>query len=130
MGYKTFLIVLIPFLVAFQCDDEFENSGFETSYIVQNDSSVDLYLLNEENRFVKVESQSSMSAGSTLNSITDPIVPSESFVFNNIKLYKMENDDFILNYIQDPIDDDLWIFSEPSMNRYEYTLFITDNLLD
>jgi hypothetical protein len=130
MGYKTFLIVLIPFLVAFQCDDEFDNSGFETSYIVQNDSSVDLYLLNEENRFVKVESQSSMSAGSTLNSITDPIVPSESFVFNNIKLYKMENDDFILSYIQDPIDDDLWIFSEPSMNRYEYTLFITDNLLD
>ncbi|NNK73181.1 MAG: hypothetical protein HKO94_08305 [Flavobacteriaceae bacterium] len=127
---KTLLFFLIPFLFAFQCDDDLENSGFETSYIIQNNSTVELFLLNEANSFVEIESQSNSSVGSTLNSETSPVVPSESFVFNTIKLYKADNGDFLQVYVQDPLDDSLWIFSEPVMNRFEYTLVITDDLLN
>ena len=42
----------------------------------------------------------------------------------------MENDNFILVYEQNPIDDDLWVYSEPSENRFEYRLIITDATID
>ncbi|MBT8349966.1 MAG: hypothetical protein KJO26_01855 [Deltaproteobacteria bacterium] len=125
---KIYLILLLPFLVATQCEDDY--TGFETNYLVQNNSSIDLFLLTEEGRLVEIESQSTLSIGSTLNSITSPILPSESFVFSNIKLYATDNDNFILIYIQDPIDDDLWIFSEPTMNRFEYKLLITNDVIE
>ena len=127
---KTFLIILLPFLLAFQCDDDLENTGFETSYIIQNDSSTDLLLLNESNSFIEIESQSANLVGSTLNSETSPIAPSQSFVFNSIKLYRADNDDFIQVYDQTPLNNDLWILAEPVMNRFEYTLVITDDLLN
>lgn len=125
---KIYLILLLPFLVATQCEDEY--SGFETNYLVQNNSGIDLFLLTEEDRLIKIESQSMISVGSTLNSITSPIVPSESFVFSYIKLYAKDNDNYILVYIQDPVDDDLWVFSEPVLNRYEYELVISDDIID
>lgn len=125
---KIYLILLLPFLVATQCEEE--NTGFETNYLVHNNSSIDLFLLNEQDRFIEIESQSTISIGSVLNSTTSPIVPSESLVFSNIKLYTTDNDNFILVYIQDPIDDDLWFFNEPVMNRYEYKLVISDDIMD
>jgi hypothetical protein len=125
---KIYLILLFPFLVATQCEEEY--SGFETSYLVYNDSSIDLFWLTEENRFIEIESQSTVSLGSTLNSETSSIVPSEAFVFYSVRLYSKVNDDYILVYVQDPLDDELWFFSEPTTNRYEYRLVITDDLID
>lgn len=127
---RVSLLLLLPFLVSFQCEDDFDNSGFETTYLIQNDSNTDLFLLNNQNSFVDVESQSEISVGSTLNSETEPVIPSESFVFEDIKLYKTEGGDFILVYEQVPLDDEIWILNEPSVNRFEYTLIITDDLLD
>ena len=127
---KLFLLLLVPLLMATQCDDDLDNSGFETDYLLQNDSSIDLFLLTEGAVFIEIESQSVRSVGNTLNSTTSSIVPSESNVFSNIKLYKMDNSNFILAYEQTPIDDDLWLFNEPSINRFEYTLIVTDELID
>ena len=127
---KILLLLLIPLLLATQCDDEIDNSGFETDYLLQNNSSFDLFLLTEEDVFIDIESQSTQSIGNSLNSITSSIAPSESNVFSNIKLFKMENSNFILAYEQTPIDDDLWVFNEPSVNRYKFTLIITDELID
>lgn len=127
---KAFLLLLVPLLMSTQCDDDFVDSGFETSYILQNDSSVDLFLLNSENRFVEIKSNATVAVGSTLNTETSPIAPSESLVFNTVKLYTVDNDNFILVYNQDPIDDGVWILSEPTVNRYEYTLLISDALID
>lgn len=127
---RVYLLILLPFLVSFQCEDDLDTSGFETTYLLQNDSSIDLFLLSNGNSFVDVESQSEVSVGSTLNSVTEPIVPSESFIFEDIKLYKADGGDFILVYEQVPLADELWILNEPSVNRFEYTLVITNDLLD
>ena len=126
---RIFLILLFPFLVAFQCDDDVD-SGFETTYIIQNDSSTDLFLLNENGAFVEIDSQTAISIGSDLNSVTEPITPTEAFLFNSIKLYQAEGENFILRYSQEPLEDSLWTLTEPVMNRFEYTLVITDVDLD
>lgn len=125
---KSLLFLLLPFLLAFQCEEE--NTGFETQYLVQNDSGSDLFLIKPENLIIEIGSQSTITVGSTLNSETSPILPTESFVINIIKLYKMDSADLILVYSQDPLNDDLWVFDEPSVNRFEYKLIITDALID
>lgn len=129
---KLYLILLLPLLVATTCEDDdiSPNSGFETDYIIQNDSSIDLILFTEGGGQLPVASQADLRVTSDINSTTNPITPSQTFIFSNIKLYKIENGDFILAYEQDPIDDTLWVFNEPTENRYEYRLIITDALLD
>jgi hypothetical protein len=126
---RIFLILLFPFLVAFQCDDDL-SSGFETTYIIQNDSSIDLYFLDNQDRFIELPGQSELSIGSALKNEASPLLPSESFVFNDIRLYRSENGNFILSYQQDPVEDGLWSLTEPSINRFEYTLVITGADLD
>jgi len=41
------ILLLAPFLLATQCEDD-ENSGFETTYIIENDTGIDLYLLRAD----------------------------------------------------------------------------------
>lgn len=127
---RLLLVLLSPILMSTQCEDDFDNSGFETSYLLQNDSSIALFLLDERDSFTTIETQSTLAIGSDLNSETNPIAPSESFIFSNIRLYKMENEDFILVYEQTPISDSLWELNEPLVNKFEYTLIITDELID
>ena len=127
---KVFLILLFPLLVSFQCEDDIVDSGFETIYLISNESALDLYSLNENEQFVQINSMDEITLGSILNPETSPISPSESLLFSNIRLYRVENGDFILVYTQDPLDDALWTFAEPQENRYEYTLTITDASLD
>lgn len=128
---RLFLVLLLPLFVATTCeDDDASISGFETQYIIQNDSSIDLILFTEGGGQLPVASQSDFRIASDLNATTDPITPSESFIFSNIKLYKMVDANFILAYEQNPIDDALWVFSEPTENRFEYKLIITDDLID
>ena len=127
---KLFLLLLVPFLMATQCEDEFDNSGFETVYLLQNDSSLELFQLTDAGVFIEIESQSVKNIGSVLNATTSSIVPSASYVFSNIKLYKMDHNDFIQVYEQSPINDDLWLFNEPSVNRFQYSLIITDETLN
>lgn len=127
---KILLFLLLPLIVATTCDDDDLNSGFETEYFIQNDSSIDLIFLTELDTQITIESQSSVGLTSNLNQTTDAITPSESFTFTRVKLYKEEDDNFILVYAQDPIDDSLWVFSEPSENRYTYKLIITDDLIN
>lgn len=127
---KIFLLLLLPLIVATTCEEDDLNSGFETEYIIQNDSSIDLILLQEGGFQTTIENGTSFLLASDLNQETNSINPSETFAFNTIKLYKTENDNFILAYKQEPINDDLWTFDEPVTNRYNYTLIITDDLLN
>ncbi len=127
---RLYLILLLPLILATTCEDDDINSGFETEYVLENDSSIDLIRFTEGGGQTAIPSQSEISIGRDLNPTTNAIAPSESFVFGTIKLYKMDNDDFILVYEQNPIQDNLWTFNEPSENRYQYRLTITDELLD
>ena len=122
---KKLLLLLAPFLLAFQCDEE-ELPGFETNYILQNDTANDLYYLTENDNYIAVESQSRFSFGSSFNPVTSPISPTELGAFNSIELYMLSGTDYVLVYSQDPIDDVAWILTEPETNRYEYRLVITD----
>lgn len=127
---RLYILLLLPLIVATQCEDDDTYSGFETDYIIQNDSSIDLILFTEGGGQLPVASEAELRVASDLNQTTNAISPATSNIFGNIKLYKIENDNFILAYEQDPIDDDLWIYSEPSENRYQYKLIITDALID
>ncbi|EDP69644.1 hypothetical protein FBALC1_05648 [Flavobacteriales bacterium ALC-1] len=127
---KIYILFLLPLLVATTCEDDDVNSGFESHYIIQNDSSTDLILFTEGGGQLSVVSQTELFVASDFNNTTDPISPSESAIFNNIKLYKVVGENFILVYNQSPIDDSLWVFNEPSGNRFEYRLVITDELVD
>ncbi|MBO6829803.1 hypothetical protein [Allomuricauda sp.] len=127
---KVFLLMLFPFLMSFQCEDDFENAGFETSYKIQNNSNVDLFYIDESNQISQIAKQSSSIIGSTLNNETIAVMPTASLLFETIKLYASENGDYVLRYQQTPVDDDMWVLSEPLENVFEYTLIITDQLLD
>ena len=127
---KVFLLMLFPFLMSFQCEDDFENAGFETSYKIQNNSNVDLFYIDESNQISQIAKQSSSIIGSTLNNETIAVMPTASLLFEAIKLYASENGDYVLRYQQTPVDDELWVLSEPLENVFEYTLIITDQLLD
>ncbi|MGN7514354.1 MAG: hypothetical protein ACTHOM_08255 [Allomuricauda sp.] len=127
---KVFLLLLFPFLMAFQCEDDFVDSGFETSYSIENSTDTDLFLIDDSNQITEIAKQSSITIGATLNTETISVMPSESFLFESIKIYSSENDDFFLRYEQNPIDDESWILREPMENVFEYTLIITDQLLD
>ena len=126
---KLFLLLLVPLILATQCEDDLD-SGFETTYLIENTSSLDLTYLSPEDNLVQVPLGETLILGSTLNSVTSPILPSEAFIFNRIKLYNNQNDNFILVYNQEPITNELWEFSEPTVNEFEYKLIITDDLLD
>jgi len=125
----AFILLLAPFLLATQCEDD-ENSGFETTYIIENDTGTDLYLLRADNRFLQIKDQSSESIGSELNSITEPVPPEEARVIEGIQLFERVNADFILKYRQDPLENEAWTLTEPSVNRFEYKLFIAESDLD
>ncbi|MEN8884844.1 MAG: hypothetical protein ABF246_00485 [Winogradskyella sp.] len=127
---RRYLLFLLPLIVATQCEEDELSSGFQTEYIIQNDSNTNFILFREGFEQVVIESASNYQLGSELNQTTNEIAPSESFVFNSVKLYIEENENFILIYNQDPIDDSLWEFSEPSENRFTYILTITDANLD
>ncbi len=127
---RALLIAMAPLLMATQCEDDFIDSGFETSYLIQNDTSTDLFLLNAGSGFTEVKSMTSVPIGSDLNSITVPIPPSASGVLTDIELFEKMEGDYIRVYLQSPLDDDSWEFRELSENRYEYVLRITDQLLD
>ncbi|MEO2051073.1 MAG: hypothetical protein ABGX00_04875 [Allomuricauda sp.] len=126
---KKFLLLLVPFLLAFQCDEE-ELSGFETNYLLQNETSNDLFYLSENDNFIAVESQSRFSFGSSLNPVASPITPTDSELFSAIKLYVLTGTDYVLVYSQDPVDDAVWGLTEPETNRFEYRLTITDSDID
>jgi hypothetical protein len=129
MKKLIYLLLLFPILVSFQCEDDLD-TGFETSYVIQNDLNIALYFLNDGNAFVEIPSAGAVTIGSVLNPETSPITPSEAAVFEQIRLYIQEGEDFTLVYTQDPLDDPQWTFDEPEVNRYEYTLVITADKLD
>ena len=127
---KVFLLFLVPLLMATQFENKDINSGFETTYLLQNNSSIDLILITEEDQQIVIENKAIIPIGSNLNATTDPIIPLDSVIFNSIKLYKKESDNFILVYKQEPIESALWIVNEPSINKYDYTFIITDALIN
>jgi len=95
---KIVLLLFIPFMLAMQCEDDTLNSGFETEYIIHNDSSTDLIFFTELDTQIPIESKTSYSFASDLNQTTDAIKPSDSFVFTQVKLFKEEDGSFILVY--------------------------------
>lgn len=86
--------------------------------------------MNNFNTFFNIPSQSSHILASDLNQETEAILPSNTFQFTDIKLYELIDGNYILRYEQNPINDSLWNLIEPSENRFNYTLIITDDLLD
>lgn len=116
--------------MATQCEDDFDNTGFETQYLLRNTTELNLFYLSPSGSLIDFEAQSILNIANDLNPDTEPIPPSQTFIFDEIRLFNQINGDFILVYEQSPLNDDLWSFKEPSMNRFEYELIITDDLIE
>ena len=129
MMKRYFLVLLLPLLLSFQCEDD-DFSGFETSYMIQNNTNSTLFYLDVENRLVEIAPQTSLLIRSDLNNETLPIPPSENLELSSVQLFKSVASDFVLSYEQDPIDDSFWTFEETSENRFEYSLIITESVVD
>ena len=127
---NIYLLFLMPLLLAMQCGEDDEYSGFETSYYIENNASIKLLYITDFDQIIKIEPQTLQLIRSSLNSETKPIPPTQSLLLSDIKLYKDERGSFILVYEQDPLNDDDWQFSEPTENRFDYKLVITDELLN
>jgi hypothetical protein len=127
---NIYLLFLLPLLLAMQCGEDDEYSGFETSYYIENNASITLLYITDFDQIIKIEPQTIQLIGSSLNSETNPIPPTQSLLLSDIKLYKDERGSFILVYEQDPLNDSDWQFSEPIENRFDYKLVIKDELLN
>lgn len=127
---KLFIVLLIPLLMATQCDDD-KILNYQTSYFIENNSSIDLILVTEDNTEIVIESQTNYQIGNDIRDSNIAVMPSENNLFNSLELYKLDpNDNLILAYQQEIINDDLWLFDDSGISLYQYTLVLTDDLID
>ena len=76
---RLFILLLLPLIVAVTCEEDDLASGFETEYILQNDSSLDLIFFPEGSSKFTIESKSNLTIAIDLNQDTNPIAPSDTF---------------------------------------------------
>ena len=122
------ILFLAPLLIAIQCEpDEIVVS---TVYIIQNDSNTNLIFNTEEAGVTVIASQTSYVFNLGPNAST-VVSPAQNSNINSIQLFKLDSDqNQVLAYEQTPIMDELWSLNELSSLEYEYTLIITDDLID
>jgi hypothetical protein len=107
-----------------------KDPSFRTDYIIQNNSSIDIILTVDGGVQRLIERQSKELVGITTH-CGNVVIPSENIAFTNISIHKGDNENnLILIYEQEPIIDDLWNYIEKSIYDFEYTLIITDELID
>ncbi len=127
---RLYLVLVLPLIIAMQCEEDDLSSGFETAYTIDNTSSRDLIFFRDGFPQVAINSNSNYQFATELNQVTEPIAPTAASVFSSIKLYEDQEGSFILVYNQDPLNDDVWTLTEPFENKFIYTLNITDALLN
>lgn len=114
--------------MAIQCESD--EIVVSTVYIIQNDSNINLIFITEEAGETVIASQSSHVFNLGPNAST-VVSPSENSNINSIQLFRLDSDqNQVLAYEQNPILDELWILNELSSLEYEYSLIITDDLVD
>lgn len=118
MKILNYLFVTIILMMSIDCD-RYEYSGFTTAYIIVNESPDDIFYFNNSSLSL-IKSSRELEIGTMLNNETEIILPSE--YFHKIKIYKLINDDYVLFYEQNPIDNNLWESSEISENNFECKL--------
>jgi hypothetical protein len=127
---KIFLILLMaPLLMATQCDED-DEILFQTEFVIQNDSNTDLTITVDPDIELALERQSGLPVWVAFDARA-AITPTENTNITEIKLYKKDDEgNEVLAYDQDPIVNNLWVFTEDTPGDYKYTLVITDDLLD
>lgn len=123
------LLLTVPFLMSFQCDEDIIDNNFQTNLVVQNDSSFELLLEIVPNDISELKSQDSSYILNNA-STTGFINPSEFESLTNLRLYrKDDSENFLLVYEQTPIQDSLWVINESTTRDVDHILIITDNKL-
>lgn len=64
---KIFLALLLPLLMATQCDEDDDGLiSYQTDYTIQNNTSVDLIFLTEDNQQIVIDSETSLVIGNQI----------------------------------------------------------------
>lgn len=127
---KLLLLCILPFLFAFQCDEEINDDSYQTNLVIQNNSSFDLIFESVPNNISNLPSQQSFYMESQ-SSNEGFLLPSEFEFINNIRLYKRDaENNLILAYEQTPLQDSLWIINESTAKNVDHVLIITEDLLN
>ena len=122
------ILFLAPLLMATQCESD--EIVVSTVYIIQNNSNTNLIFITQEAGETVIASQSSHIFNFGPNAST-VVSPAENSNINSIQLFKLDsNQNQVLAYEQNPILDELWSLNELSSLEYEYSLIITDDLID
>lgn len=120
---------MAPLLMATQCDED-DEILFQTEFVIQNDSNTDLTITVDPDIELALERQSGLPVWIAFDARA-AITPTENTNITEIKLYKKDDEgNEVLAYDQDPIVNNLWVFTEDTPGDYKYTLVITDDLLD
>ena len=128
MRKLVIILFLAPLLMATQCESD--EIVVSTVYIIQNDSNTNLIFITEEAGETVITSQSSHIFNFGPNAST-VVSPAENSNIISIQLFKLDSDqNQVLAYEQNPIQDELWSLNELSSLEYEYSLIITDDLID
>ncbi len=124
------LCVIAPLLMATQCEDDFNTDGSETSFVIQNDSGIALSFPVENGDFITIENQSNFVVSSEFRDDSTALLPSDSPAFDEIVLFQLQDGEAVQVYQQNPIDNALWVLSEPFERNFEYRLTITPDLIN
>ena len=125
---KKILLILVAFtLMASQCDED--ETLLQTNFIVQNDTSIDLIFITEAGDEVIIESGDSLAPSSAVDETF--IAPADHSPFTSLTLFKTDtNGDWVQTYEQNPITKAPWVFNEQSPLDANYTLVLTDSIIE
>ena len=136
------LLLLVPFLFAFQCEEEIDSPIHKslTRLIIDNQTDYELFFITKHNDILTINSNSDFQLIYNHNLEDSPINPSDFDLLSNdeFKLYKTDNDgNLILVYNQTPINNDAWVpctttlqsKTSPNINEYCHSLIITDDMI-
>lgn len=127
---KLLILVFAPLLMATQCNEDMDPI-FATEFYIQNNASVDILYLTQDAQEVLIKPNSRKSIAFDTNTTESSILPSENSIFNSVTLFKSDGNGTMINaYEQDPINNELWVLHDSGSLDFEYTLYITNYLIE
>lgn len=121
---KLSVFVIIAMIISSCSNNDTQDPGSQTLYLIDNKSSIDLryksYEEANESFFLLIPSDSIVQVEEAYILGISTVLPSEYF-----ESIKLRNDENTIVYEQNPIINDSW-----NLDNFTYTLVITDDLIE
>lgn len=120
------LILILPALISFQCEEDNPGELYNTNLVVSNESSFSLLLETSPNTIFSLPLEEAQYIAG-FSSEDGFIKPSAFTSIDWIKLYKKDkNENLTLVYEQNSLNDELWIINQSLEKNVDHVLIISD----